>query len=119
MSEAYEFGIKAEQLAANYLISNKYEILEKNFRFGKAEIDIIAKTPKNLIIIEVKARKTEYFGKPENFITNKKIKLLAEATNHYITTKNISLETRFDIISYVFQKGNWKRKHIKNAFYVF
>jgi len=119
MSESYDFGIKAEQLATQYLKSNGYEILERNFRFGKAEIDIIAKTPKNLIIIEVKARKTNYFGLPESFVTANKIKLLGEAANQYITTKNISLEVRFDIISYIFQKGNWERKHIKNAFYVF
>ena len=51
MAEHYELGKKGEQLAVNYLINKGYKIVERNWRFQKAEIDIIATKDKTLISV--------------------------------------------------------------------
>ena len=81
MAEHYELGNKGEQLAVNYLINKGYKIVERNWRFQKAEIDIIATKDKILISVEVKTRSTNDFGSPQDFVTPKKIKLMVSAMN--------------------------------------
>ncbi len=119
MNTSKKIGDETEQLARDYLKKEGYSIVEQNYRYRKAEVDIICIKESFLIVIEVKARSYDYFGRPETFVSKKKIKLLTEAINHYVETKNIDLEIRFDIISYTLIKGKWKLKHIKNAFHPF
>ncbi|MDA8640028.1 YraN family protein [Flavobacteriaceae bacterium] len=119
MSESYAFGQSAEQKAANYLKQNGYIVLEQNFRYRKAEIDIIAKKEEIIVCVEVKARSSSYFGAPESFVSRKKVELLVMAMDAYIQNKNISLEVRFDIITFLVQNGVWKCEHIEDAFYPF
>ena len=110
------FGQEAETRAVTYLMTNGYTILERNYRFGKAEIDIIARLKDVLIVVEVKARSTDFFGSPETFVSRKKIKLLVDATNHYIEQNNLAFDVRFDIIVYVAQNNQWQQQHIEGAF---
>lgn len=56
MAQHNELGKKGEQLAVDYLVKNNYDIIERNYRFDKAEVDIIAKKNQILAIIEVKTR---------------------------------------------------------------
>jgi len=113
-----DIGKQGEQLATEYLVSQQYKILEKNFRYKKAEIDIIALKNNTLAIIEVKTRTSVTFGEPESFVNAKKIKLILEATNAYIDSKSIDYEISLDIISVVIGKKN-EINHIKNAYYHF
>ncbi len=119
MSESYTFGQIAEQRAATYLKKMGYEILEQNYRYRKAEIDIIAKKDSFIIVVEVKARSSFFFGAPESFVNRKKIQLLVLAIDAYIQKNDLDVEVRFDIISYVVENGIWTREHIENAFYLF
>jgi putative endonuclease len=114
-----ELGRIGEQLAADYLSRNGYAILERNFVFNKAEIDIIAKKGNQIIIVEVKTRNSDYFGDPQDFVSKGKIKLLVKAANEYIITNDIALEVRFDIISVLKNKTIEKVDHFENAFYHF
>lgn len=114
-----ELGKWGEQLAATYLERKKYEILERNWFFDKAEIDIIAKKEGALIIVEVKTRNSDFFGDPQGFVTPSKIKLLVKAANEYIITNDLDLETRFDIIAVLKNKTQEKLEHFENAFYHF
>ena len=66
-----DIGKQGEQLATEYLVSQQYKILEKNFRYKKAEIDIIALKNNTLAIIEVKTRTSVTFGEPESFVNVK------------------------------------------------
>ena len=111
-------GKKGEQLAKEFLEANNYVILETNYRYKKAEIDIIALKNNILAIIEVKTRTSIDFGEPESFVNNKKIKLILEATNAYIDSKDIDYEVSLDIISVVIGKTN-EINHIENAYYFF
>lgn len=119
MASHNELGKKGEELAEEFLLKNGYKILEKNWRFKKAEVDIIALKKDILAIIEVKTRSTTHFGNPQDFVNQKKIKLLVEAINEYITSKDLDVEVRFDIVAIVKTDSNFTIEHLKDAFYFF
>ncbi len=118
MATHNDTGKQGEKLAKEHLENNGYQILETNYRYKKAEIDIIAVKNEILAIIEVKTRTSTHFGEPESFVNNKKIKLILEATNAYINEKDIDYEVSLDIISVVIGKTN-EINHITNAYYFF
>ncbi|MDG1024078.1 MAG: YraN family protein [Flavobacteriaceae bacterium] len=117
MAQHNLFGQEAEQKALSFLLDKGYILLEKNYRFGKAEIDLLMQYKDTLICVEVKARSSEFFGAPESFISSKKIKLLVGAVNHYIEKYGIDFEVRFDVIAFTLNNQKWNCKHIENAFY--
>ncbi|OQX97904.1 MAG: hypothetical protein B6I24_07200 [Bacteroidetes bacterium 4572_128] len=117
MYNSYNLGKIGENIAKKFLQKKSYEILETNFFYKKNEIDIIAKYQNLLIVVEVKIRKTNFFGEPYLSVDLKKQKKIIKVTNFYIIEKNIDLEVRFDIISIVGNKKIYKIEHIKNAFY--
>jgi putative endonuclease len=114
-----QLGKKGEQLAVDFLIKNGYNILDRNYRFDRAEVDIIAKKEEILSIIEVKTRTNIDFGNPEDFVTPKQIKNLVKAVNEYVTENDLDLEVRFDIVAIVKEKQSFKIEHLKDAFYHF
>ena len=116
MADHNELGEKGEKLAIDFLIKNEYKILEKNYRYLKAEVDIIAKKGAVLAVVEVKTRSTDYFGDPQDFITPKKIKLLLSAVDYYVVQRDLDVEVRFDIIAIIHQKNETKIEHLKDAF---
>jgi putative endonuclease len=119
MAEHNELGKLGEEMAVDFLRQHGYTILETNWIYQKAEIDIIAEKGNKLAIVEVKTRSSIVFGMPQEFVKPKKIQLLVKAVNAYVNIKNIDFEVRFDIIS-IYKEGiNYKIEHIKDAFYHF
>ena len=116
MAQHNDLGKKGEGLAIDYLQDNDYVIIEKNYRFKKAEVDIIAQKENVLVAVEVKTRSSTYFGNPQDFVNPKKIKLLVMAIDNYVIEKDLDLEVRFDIIAVLKNKDNYKIHHIENAF---
>jgi putative endonuclease len=112
-----ELGQKGEQAAAEYLVAEGYEILDRNWRFGKDEIDIIAEKGNFIVIVEVKTRSTAYFGEPEEAVDKQKRRFLIRAANHYVNQKAIDIEVRFDIVAVIFEQGRQTIRHIEDAFY--
>lgn len=120
MADHNEFGKIAEDLAVDFLIKNQYKILARNFRYLKAEVDIIAEIENQIIIVEVKARATDAFLEPQEAVNKKKIKLLISASNYFIEENNIDKEVRFDIISVLPNKQKTLEiHHIIDAFQSF
>lgn len=120
MATHNDFGNYAEQLALDYLLKEGYTILAKNFRYQKAEIDIVAEKENIIASIEVKARSTDHFLLPQDAVTKSKMRLIVLATNHFLEKFNIQKEVRFDIISILPNlEGNFTIKHLKNAFEAF
>lgn len=118
MATHNDLGRLGEQLAKTYLENLGYEILDENWTHGKAEVDLVAYHNKTIIFVEVKARSGNYFGEPEDFVDNKKQKLLAEAADEYIYLMNHQGEARFDIVAILFDgKQNHTLKHIEDAFW--
>lgn len=120
MSYHTDLGKMGEQLAADYLYRHGYRVLERNFFFEKAEIDIIAqKEAATLVIVEVKTRNSAFFGDPQDFVTPSKIKLLVKAANEYVISNDLDVEVQFDIIAVVKNKTQEQITHFENAFYHF
>lgn len=119
MATHNELGTKGEQLAIDFLVQKGYTILEQNYRYLKAEVDIIAQKKNTLAVVEVKTRSTDYFGNPQDFITPKKIKLIVSAMDHYVVERDLDVEVRFDIIAIIHQKNAFKIEHLKEAFLYF
>lgn len=119
MAEHNELGKLGEELAVEYLQKEGYEILETNWVFQKAEIDIIAKKAETIAVIEVKTRSSIDFGLPQDFVNPKKIQLLVKAINEYIISNDLDAEVRFDIISIQKIEKNFKIEHLIDAFYYF
>ena len=119
MAEHNELGKLGEELAVEFLRKNGYEILETNWTFQKAEIDIIAQKENTLAVVEVKTRSSLEFGLPQDFVKPKKIQLLVKAINEYVVSKNLDVEVRFDIIAVHKENKSFAIEHLKDAFYHF
>lgn len=119
MAAHNDFGKEAEQIAADFLIKEGHQILERNFTFGHAEIDIISQKGNILHIVEVKARNSSAYGTPESFVNKQKIDLLVKAANHYIQKNDLDLEVQFDIVSIVKNSVEFNITYIEDAFYSF
>lgn len=119
MAEHNELGKLGEELAVEFLQKNGYAILETNWTFQKAEIDIIAKKDNILAIVEVKTRSSIDFGLPQDFVKPKKIQLLVKAVNEYVISKDLEVEVRFDIIALHKDGKKFIIEHLEDAFYHF
>lgn len=114
-----ELGKWGEEYAANYLQRKGYEILQRNFYYDKAEIDIIAMDGETLVMVEVKTRNSAFFGDPQEFVKPSKIKLIVKAANEYIIANDIDNEVRFDIVAILKNKTQEQLEHFEDAFYFF
>lgn len=118
MATHLDLGRLGEQLAKTHLESLGYEIMDENWVYGKAEVDIIAYHNKTIVFVEVKARTGSWFGQPEDFVDNRKQKLLVDAANEYIYLMEHKGEVRFDIVAILFDhKNTHTLKHIPDAFW--
>jgi len=118
MATNKELGQRAESLAANYLLERSYKILVRNWRFSHAEIDIIAQKDEILVFVEVKMRSYDYYGNPEDFVSEKQQGLIQEAASQYMEEIGYDWEIRFDIIAILWEDDQEaKIRHIEDAFF--
>jgi putative endonuclease len=119
MAQHNELGSKGEKIAIEYLTKNNYSILKTNWRFNKAEIDIIALCPKKeyVVFVEVKTRNSDFFGEPHLAVKAKKRNNIILAANEFIKQYNYDLESRFDIISIILNQKTMQLEHIEEAFW--
>jgi putative endonuclease len=119
MAAHNELGKLGEDLAVDYLRKNGYTILDTNWTFQKAEIDIIARTEDTLAIVEVKTRSSLDFGLPQDFVKPKKIQLLVKAINAYVIERDLDINVRFDIIAIHKEGKSFAIEHLIDAFFYF
>ncbi|QNF32431.1 YraN family protein [Adhaeribacter swui] len=118
MAKHNQTGQIGEKIAAAYLVENGYTILASNYRYHRAEIDIIAQKSTVLIFVEVKTRTTTRHGFPEEAITPKKVDLFLLAAEEFIYQLNWQHDIRFDIIA--ISGGDhlpYEIHHIEDAFH--
>lgn len=118
MSEHNELGKRGENIATEYLTEKGYIILDRNWKFKREEVDIIARDKEYYVFIEVKTRADDYFETPEKAVTRAKQKKIITVANEYIQSNDIEEEARFDIISIILKGAEEpKINHIEDAFY--
>ena len=96
-----ELGVWGEEFATHYLEQKGYKIIERDWKSGHRDIDIIALHHNTIVFVEVKTRRNNVFGEPEDAINYAKLCNLRAAINHYVKYKRINQEIRFDIISII------------------
>ncbi len=118
-STGLELGFEGEAHAVAYLERAGYAILCRNYRYRKAEIDILAQSGSTLVVVEVKTRTGGFYEALTDSIPKAKIRRLVEATHHYIRERGLGLEVRFDIIQVVREPAGYQLIHLEDAFYFF
>jgi putative endonuclease len=110
-------GNKGEEFATSFLYANGYEVQHKNFRFGRAEIDIIAEHNSSLVFIEVKTRKNNNYGFPESFVSDSQRERIYSAAEEYVNKNDWKGEIRFDILAITWDgKSEPIVEHFEDAF---
>ena len=111
-----DFGRMGEEMAADYLLSQAYDLLDKNWYFNKKELDLIFENSDYIVFVEVKSRQDTTLEDPTKAITKSKKRFLLEAANAYILENDIEKEARFDVITILLdEKGAPTLKHYENA----
>ncbi len=118
MAAHNELGNLGENIATNHLISEGYEILERQWHYKHKEIDIIAQKANTIFIVEVKTRSSENYSSASDLITEKKIEFLAEASEAYLETIDFDGDLQFDVIVIYADDESYKIEHIANAFVI-
>ncbi|MCB2230007.1 YraN family protein [bacterium] len=109
----HRIGQRFEDQAVSFLEQLGFEIIERNWRAGHKEIDIIARKKSLLVFVEVKASMTSSFGHPAERVTPAKMKNLSEAAQRYVLERGISgCDLRFDVITF----SDGRLEHYPDAF---
>ena len=116
MADHNDKGEWGEQIARQYLEKQDYGILETNYRYGKAEADIIAYDDGMIVFVEVKTRSNTDYGEPEDFVDRTKQRAYIRLANQYLIEKNRIEEARFDIIAIHIDNDGYHINHLKDAF---
>lgn len=114
-----ELGKWGEDFAARHLEEQGYTILERDWRLGHRDIDIIARTPDGttIVFVEVKTRTSDVISKPQDAVNAGKIRSLGMAANAYVKEEQLWDELRFDIISIIGDREETALlEHIEDAF---
>lgn len=116
MEDSKEWGKKAENIAAEFLISNGYVVRERNWRVGKTiELDIIAQSEDTIIFVEVKARNGKWED-PVEAVDDKKIRKMVRGADIYLKKESRPFAYRFDIIAITGTEDNYTLDHYPDAF---
>lgn len=105
MSIQHDHGKWGEERAVAFLIAEGFEILVRNWRFKRAEIDIVAREGGILVFTEVKTRLGIAFGRPEEMVDKRKRRLLIDAAMAYMRSIGYEWEIRFDIVAIIGSPG--------------
>jgi putative endonuclease len=118
MAEHNHTGQEGERLACSFLESRGFEVLERNWRHGRHELDIVARQGRELVVVEVKTRSSEQYGQPAEAVKSGKRSRIIKAANAYIEVTGLDLFLRFDIVSVILHPtGKPYIHHIPDAFY--
>ena len=117
MTDKINKGNEGEKMAAAFLEKKGYRVLEKNYRYKHAEIDLIVEKDDWLIFVEVKTRTSLTFGYPEEFVDDKKISKIMEGADQFIHEIDWNGNVRYDIISIYLNSSNPEITHFEDAFH--
>jgi putative endonuclease len=110
-------GAWGEDLALRYLIQNRYELVERNYRTRRGEIDLIVRKDEALVFVEVKLRRGTGYGDPLEAVTPRKQSTLRSVAEHYLYARRPHYDTlRFDVIGILADRPDVRIHHVEDAF---
>jgi putative endonuclease len=117
MKASKSLGKRGEEQALKYLMDKGYEIVDTNFRYDRAEIDVIARDRGVLVFVEVKTRRVGTLGEPEDAVTFRKREQIRKAAQGYLFKQHLdNEECRFDVLAIEYVSGRANIRHIEDAF---
>ena len=112
-------GNLGEEIATKFLQEKAYNIVQRNYRWARGEIDIIARQDNVLVFVEVKTARGNSFGPPENWVDQRKQEQVGMVAEKYLQENGINgMECRFDVIAVELQGTKHQIRHIENAFWL-
>jgi len=116
--EARSLGNLSEDLAADFLKKNGFKIIKKNYRTKLGEIDIIAHRDGYIVFVEVKARKSQKYGLPQEAVTLAKQRVIRKVARAFLQEKGLQdVPVRFDVLAITFSAD--KKTHIEHIPFAF
>ena len=123
-SPSQQFGTRGEKIAAAYLEARGYRVLDVNYRFQKAELDIVCFLPSEkyeeggeLVFVEVKTRSNRTYGRPEDAVDSAKQKNLIRAARAFLYERRLEgSPCRFDVVAVSDAETDPEIEHIESAF---
>ena len=110
-------GAAGEDLAVQYLRKHGFKILDRNYRAHRGEIDIVAKEKKDYVFVEVKARRSGFFGSPEEAVTPEKEIHIRSAAEEYCAKHSLEdRPCRFDVIAIEGEGEKMQIRHLRDVF---
>lgn len=116
MAQHNDFGTLGEDIAVDFLRRKGYILLDRNWRSGHKEIDIVARQGDTVVFVEVKARANILYGNPEDAVTRRKMHLLVLAADAYLRSNMLDNEVRFDVITVTGSVQKPYIRHYEQAF---
>ncbi|HEY0976219.1 MAG TPA: YraN family protein [Flavobacteriales bacterium] len=110
-------GAAGEDLACRWLEARGFQVLHRNWRHGRDELDIVAREGRFLVVVEVKTRTSDRWGDPEASVDPAKQRKLMRCAEEYLFNIPDDLELRFDVIGITHTPTGPQVLHIPNAFY--
>lgn len=117
MAKHLILGREGEDIAARYLERQGYTVLDRNWRSGHKELDLVVCKENTIVFVEVKTRTSADYGDPWSFVDDRKIRRIVNSADAYIRFRCIDMDVRFDIISITVENGDFKVEHIEQAFF--
>jgi putative endonuclease len=117
MAESHNLGKKGEDIAADHLRKAGFQIVFRNWKWGKHEIDLVAENNDQIVFVEVKTRSDDFQMHPLTAVTAEKQKSIIWAADGYLKKYNVDKESRFDIITIIKKGDSYQIDHIEAAFY--
>ncbi len=117
MTDKIKRGNDGEIRAAAFLEEKGYQVMERNYRYKRSEIDLIVKKGDWLVFVEVKTRASSAYGFPEEFVDEKKEVKILEGADHYLAESNWQGKVRYDIVAISIVRGSYEIAHFEDAFH--
>ena len=124
--DPHALGRRGEELAATFLESKGLVVLERGYRFDRAEVDLVCFHPSDddtggeIVFVEVKTRSGTGFGRPEDAVTDAKKRQLIHAAEAYLHERRLEgAAARFDVVAILLRRGRPEIEHFENAFWAF
>lgn len=118
-------GDRGEEVAAAYLQEKGYRVLDRNYRYERAEVDLICYDPGahgprgDIVFVEVKARSGLGYGAPEEAVTTDKQERVVQVARAYLYERRLEgAPVRFDVVSVILNQDDAPTiEHFENAFW--
>jgi len=110
-------GKTGEEIATTYLRERGLQIVARNFRDKFGEIDIIARDRGTYVFVEVKTRRSNHFGTPEEAVTTQKQRQVIRVAQSYLAKHQLfDVPTRFDVVAILISSSDPRINHLVSAF---